>query len=342
MNRRLVLGAISAALFLGAGWLHANVRAGSSAPYEETSGPLATPGFHHVHLNVADLDAAFAFYTKYFPMTSRVELLGFPTLNTGQMTVLFTKLARPPRTEPQSAYWHYGWRVANPTEYWERYVAEKAPLMPLYTDTGDIVTFSGQWWAGLLTKAEVPAAAARGIKMPPQGAYSYLRGPAGEIIEVEAINHVHMFQDEPYCAELWYKRHLNAPISRASRRGARPGEPTWRPPDVTESDCRAPLGTEPSWLALTPAGMLRQPNGGVIFDDVEMNWYHTQGKRPLASSKGQVMDHVGLSVKNLDAWYAKLRNEGVTVVAKPYRLGNTRAFMIEGPSRERLELVQVK
>jgi hypothetical protein len=37
----------------------------------------------------------------------------------------------------------------------------------------------------------------------------------------------------------------------------------------------------------------------------------------------------------------KLRAEGVTFLEQPYTLGDTRAVMIEGPSREALELVEV-
>ena len=50
-------------------------------------------------------------------------------------------------------------------------------------------------------------------------------------------------------------------------------------------------------------------------------------------------DHIALSVTDLDAWVAKLRGEGF--LAEPYQLGDTRAVMIEGPSREALELVEV-
>jgi hypothetical protein len=55
-----------------------------------------------------------------------------------------------------------------------------------------------------------------------------------------------------------------------------------------------------------------------------------------------MQDHIGLSVGDLDAWVGKLRDEGVTFLEPPYRLGDTRAVMIEGPSREAIELVQVK
>ncbi len=86
--------------------------------------------------------------------------------------------------------------------------------------------------------------------------------------------------------------------------------------------------------------MLRQP-AGVIFGDVALTWHVQQDDRPLVSSRGHVADHIGLSVVNLDAWIAKLRREGVKFL-EPYLLGDTRAVMIEGPSREAIELVEIK
>ena len=78
-----------------------------------------------------------------------------------------------------------------------------------------------------------------------------------------------------------------------------------------------------------------------MFDDVAFLWYMRQGAKPLVSSRGQVYDHIALSVTDLDAWVAKLRGEGVTFLAEPYQLGDTCAVMIEGPSHEALELVEV-
>jgi hypothetical protein len=54
-----------------------------------------------------------------------------------------------------------------------------------------------------------------------------------------------------------------------------------------------------------------------------------------------MQDHFALSVADLDAWMVKLRDEGVVLLEPPYKLGNTRAAMIEGPSKEAIELVEV-
>jgi hypothetical protein len=80
----------------------------------------------------------------------------------------------------------------------------------------------------------------------------------------------------------------------------------------------------------------------VEFGDVALIWYANQGDKPLVGSRGQLQDHIGLSVSDLDAWVEKLDEEGVVFLERPYPLGDTRAVMIEGPSREALELVEVR
>jgi hypothetical protein len=75
---------------------------------------------------------------------------------------------------------------------------------------------------------------------------------------------------------------------------------------------------------------------------VSLFWYMNQGSTPAAPTRGQLMDHIGLSVADLDAWIDKLTAAQVTFLEKPYRIGDLRAVMIEGPSREAIELVEVK
>ena len=38
---------------------------------------------------------------------------------------------------------------------------------------------------------------------------------------------------------------------------------------------------------------------------------------------------------------AKLQKEGVKFLGKPYKLGESRAVLIQGPSREAIELVEI-
>ena len=88
--------------------------------------------------------------------------------------------------------------------------------------------------------------------------------------------------------------------------------------------------------------MFRDPQAGVVFGDVVLTRYGNQWETPPLPSRGQLQDHIAFGVADLDAWQAKLRGEGVTFLEQPYRLGNTRAFMIEGPSRGAIEMLEVK
>jgi catechol 2,3-dioxygenase-like lactoylglutathione lyase family enzyme len=304
---------------------------------------LPTPGFHHLHLNATDPDAAIDFYTRQFPSTSKASFAAFPALKAGPVYLLFTKVSAPAATEPQTAIWHFGWHVVDVRKNLELYKQRKeVRLLPLYTTgEGGVVFVSSDTWPGTggvlgLTRAQIAKARAKGVKPLGGAGFAYLQGPDGAIVEyqgnmpVERFNHVHMYQEDPDCAQLWYEKHLNAKLG--------PGQ-TQTP--HTEADCNVPRG-ERSWPALDREGMIRLPRAGVTFGDVALNWYPNQGDSPLVSTRGHVADHIALSVNNLDAWIAKLRKEGVKFPAQPYRLGDTRAVMIEGPSREVIELVEVR
>jgi hypothetical protein len=86
------------------------------------------------------------------------------------------------------------------------------------------------------------------------------------------------------------------------------------------------------------------PAMGVNFSDVFLRWYMVQEEAPLAPMRGTVVDHFALSVSDLDAWIAKLRSESVKFLEgpQPYNVGDFRAVMIEGPSSEAIELIEVK
>ena len=303
---------------------------------------LPPPGFHHLHLNSTDPDAAIDFYTKQFPSTSKSTWGGFPALKTGKVYVLFTKVNKQPLLQPQTAIWHFGWHVTDERETLATYLKNKVTLLPLYTGEGDnTVWVSSDTWPGAggtlgRTQAQIAEAKAQGIKPRGGAGFGYIEGPDHAIIEyqgnmpAERFNHVHMYHDDPFCAQLWYEKHLNA---RAAGRG----------PQHTESNCKVEHG-EPGWPALVKAGMYRSPGANVSFDDVGLFSYIRPGDQPLASTRGHLADHFALSVPNLDPWIAKLKGEGVKfLIEKPYNLGHDgRAVMIEGPSHEAIELVEVK
>jgi len=307
---------------------------------------LPAPAFHHLHLNTVDPDAAIAFYTRQFPSTAKAAWGGIAALKSpNNVMVLFDKVATAAPILPQTAIWHFGWHVVDGRKNLAIYTTRPEVLLqPLFTtDEGGSVLVSSDTWPGTggvlgLTKSQVAAARSEGVKPAGGAGFAYMAGPDNALIEyqgnfpAERFNHVHMFQEDPFCAQLWYGKHLGA-AAVPSRSGE---------PPRTEENCKVARGADRTWPALEPEGAFRTPTAAVTFGDVALTWYMRQGDKPLVSTRGHLYDHVALSVADLDAWIAKLRREGVTFLECPYRLGDTRAAMIEGPSREAIELVEVK
>ena len=332
--------------FIGFAFLALGLAWSSSPHAQNQPAALPAPGFHHLHLNSMNPDTAIGFYTKSFPTTSKSSWGGLAALKSpNNVLVLFTKVEQPPSTQPQTAVWHFGWHVTSERTAMARLRADGVTLLPLYTsDEGGTVNINSDTWPGTggvlgLTKTQIEEAKRTNVKPVGGAGFAYIRGPDDALIEVqgdmpaERFNHVHMYQEDPFCAQLWYQKHLNAPIPQGRRGNAEPR---------TEANCKVPRGPDTTWPALEVQGMYRTPSAGVTFGDVAMNWYMRQGEKPLVPTRGHLVDHVALSVASLDAWVAKLRGEGVRFLEEPYRLGDTRAAMIEGPSREALELVEVR
>ena len=311
-------------------------------------GALPPPGFHHLHLNSMNPETAAAWYAKEFPSTSKTTWGGMTALKSpNNVLVLFTKVDQPPATLPQTAVWHFGWHVTSERATMARLRADGVTLLPLYTGDPDRPTvninsdtFPGTGGVLGLTRAQLEEAKKNNVKPAGGAGFAYIRGPDDALIEVqgdmpaERFNHVHMYHEEPFCAQLWYQRHLNVPVPQG-RRGA-PAEPR------TEANCKAPRAADRTFPALDLDGMYRAPQIPLVFGDVSMGGYIRQSDAPLVSTRGHLADHVGLSVADLDAWAAKLRAENVKILEPLYKVGDTRAIMIEGPSHEAIELVEVK
>ncbi|MBA2587541.1 MAG: VOC family protein [Alphaproteobacteria bacterium] len=318
-----------------AGFLAAAALLGLALP---AAAQLPPPHFHHLALNSADPDAAIAFYRKPFPSTTRTRWEGLPALvSPTHVMIVFQKVRAAPPADPEAtAYWHFGWSVPDSRVSLETFRGQNL-LVPFYTDdTGGFVGISSDTWPyppGVpgRTKAQLAEAVAQNLEPRRVGGNGYIFAPDHAIVEFtgnapERFDHIHMWQDDPLCAQAWYKKHLQA----APRRGSAP---------VNEDSCKVPRGADPSWPSLDSKGTYRSPTGGVSFDDVAMNWYMNQTDKPLAPTTGHLMDHVSLSVSDLDAWITKLKGEGVGFLRPPYRIGHTRAVMIEGPSHEAVELI---
>ena len=95
---------------------------------------LPAPGFHHLHLNSVDPDAAIAFYVEQFPTSAKSSWGGFPALAApNNVLILFTRVSTAAPTSPQTALWHFGWHVTDTRKSLDTYAARKnLQLLPLY------------------------------------------------------------------------------------------------------------------------------------------------------------------------------------------------------------------
>jgi len=303
---------------------------------------LAPPHFHHLALNSTNPDAAVAFYLREFPSTTRTSWEGLPAVaSPTHVMIVFQKAGAPPVADPDiTAYWHFGWAVPDSRAALETFRSKKLSV-PFYTDDqGDYVGISSDTYPyppGVpgRTKDQIAEAIAQKLEPRRIGGNGYIAGPDHAIIEFtgnapERFDHVHMWQDDPLCAQLWYVTHLEA----TPRQAPAPAAP------LTTENCKVSRGPQPSWPSLDRKGTYRFPTGGVRFGDVAMNWYMNQTDSPLSPTTGHLMDHITLSVSGLDSWIDKLKRERVVFLGQPYRIGATRGVMIEGPSREAIELIE--
>src|SRR5215813_1407844 len=157
---------------------------------------LPAPGFHHLHLNSVDPEAAIDFYVRQFPTSAKTSWGGLPALAApNNVLVLFTRVGTKPPTAPQSAIWHFGWHVPDSRATLEQYQRRSdVALLPLYTtDEGGRVFVSSDTWPSTgrtpgLTKPQIAEARAKGVQPTRTGGFGYLQGPDDALVEY-AGNH---------------------------------------------------------------------------------------------------------------------------------------------------------
>ena len=312
------------------------VTLGAQAPVE----PLH---FHHVHLNSVDPKAAAAYYPKPFALTATATTFnGFDAVKTGNIYILFTKVAAPPQNEltgPQTSVWHFGWNTPNSRQYNEKFRAMGLTIAQMWDAAdGKLVDMSSDTLPGLPTQEQILEMRAKGTQPTREGGFGYLRGPDGAMIEnaqagnAERFNHVHMYHEHPNCAMNWYVTHLGA------KRPARGGQPAPTPP---LADCQTKMYAPPTWPSFAKTGFVRDPAGGVLIDDISISMRPWPGGG-LVSTRGKLVDHWAVSTANLDQTVARLKSENVKFLEEIHPWGNSRAAMIEGPDRIAIEIVEIK
>jgi hypothetical protein len=331
---------------------------------------LEAPTFHHVHINSANPVGALDWWKTIWPAGEITTYAGFPAFAAQDIYYLYTTVdTQAPggfdsslyRGVPQSAFWTTG-PSTDGTAFYERLreldpASDRFEFLPVYTGPDDVtgVPHSGlaPWGDRLLTVAQLEELA----DTPPERNansqdFGYLVDPDGILVEFNGnretdehfYGHLHFWHEEPLCAVNWYVEHLGVTI------------PPLRDPDSGElvprplnDPCTVGVGPV-SYPTFFPGGQLRQPSGLVLLANTSWFWYPRQCRvgrcgegedRPLSPSRGQVVDHMGLTFSDLDAVLAHLAATGVPVVEGPYPFGDTRAVLIEDLDGLALELIEM-
>jgi predicted enzyme related to lactoylglutathione lyase len=157
--------------------------------------------------------------------------------------------------------------------------------------------------------------------------FAYMKAPDGALVEINtsqtrAFIHVHLYSDTPLCAADWYVKNLGA-INRSNAQRTGP--------------CEIPFAA-PS----EPLGVIRSPAATVRVGEVSLIIYPRQRPGPLVSSRGHVVDHIGLSVPDVAAAVERIRNSGGKLLEGVHQFGKgtMHAAMIEGPDSIAIELVE--
>ncbi|MBI2687178.1 MAG: VOC family protein [Acidobacteria bacterium] len=152
--------------------------------------------------------------------------------------------------------------------------------------------------------------------------YAYVRGPEGALIELNTANHhrfghLHLLSADPVAAGHWWAKHFGV---------------VWPPPGRTPNrDARFYKGFQ-----VGPAVSFQLDNVNVIIFPAE----YLRPPVRLVSTRGRVVDHVGLRVDDLVGTVRRLRAEGVLILEPPRRSRGIRTAMIEGPDRLAIQLVE--
>ena len=314
---------------------------------------LPLPMIHHIGLNVIDPSVSMEWYQAVWPEGEPSTIDGKTALRSvvrgsdppQDFFHIFNPVDEPAsgtwdvdlhRTTPQSAFWHVG-TFEDTTPLQERYDGIGITTVPLFKtvdDPEEIWRSNESPWPGMLKLEQQSEVEQRPVR---PGGFGYIIGPDGELVETSGgpesrrgFDHIHFFHEQPWCAAQWYVEHLGMqpPASRNPATGELVAI------DIPDP-CNVQVGA-PSWPSLEQQGTLRDPRATVRYGNGSWSAYSRQcmfgrcdeGNTPLVPSRGQVLDHVGFLIPDLDMHVERLRRDGVTILEEIHPFGQTRAVMI--------------
>lgn len=267
---------------------------------------VADAHFHHLHLNATDPKADIDFYTTKFD-AEKASFKGLIDAVWAQKSwMLFQKTAAAPPGEVVSTIWHFGWGAEDMKATYQKQLDSGTGFATPITDISDI-----------------------GGGAPNTGRffYAYVQGPDNALIELNTaanhrFGHIHLLSADPVATGEWYAKHF----------GVKP-----------RSSPQVHLYRD---VQIGPSSSFMMDNVNVIIYPMEYaisshmpGW---ENRKTFEPTKGRVVDHIGISVPNLDEAIAKLRKEGVTITDEPTSIagGKVKYAFIEGPDKMRIEIIE--
>ena len=346
----------------------------SEEPADEVSAEMTLPAptFHHIHINSVDPEQSIEWYSNYWPQGTATTYAGFPAFF-DDVYLLYTQVdTQAPggfdrelqRSEPQSGFWTFGSTFAGPnTDTFRARIRDFDPeafeFVTLYGgpdgSRSALHSLGLPMGESLLPASTIAERVEEAEDNPPPPAtsgldFAYLVDPDGMLVEVTAGDedsfrrHTHYWAEDPLCTANWHVEHLGAVFPETQNTFSSEfnfGENGWDP-------CRVPAGevTYPTYMQV---GQLRIPAGNARVANASWLWYPRQCRdgrcgpgndQPLVPSRGQVVDHIGLTYPDLDAVIAHLQATMVPILEGPYPFGDTRAVLIEDPNGLAYELIE--
>jgi predicted enzyme related to lactoylglutathione lyase len=263
--------------------------------------------FHHLHLNATDPAADIEFYTTKFD-AEKGKFAGVMDGVWAQKSwILFTKVNTPPKSDITSTIWHFGWGAEDMKATYEKQLASGTKFQTPITDISDI---------GGGTNVQMG-----------RFFYAYVDGPDHALIELNTSNnhrfgHIHLLSEDPIAAGDWYAKHFGQTVRK------NPQTRIYR--DVQ----------------IGPSASFTMDNVNVILYPMQYaktsKWPYWEGRDSFESTQGHVVDHIGISVDNLDDAMAKLKAAGVKVLAEARSAagGKIKFAFIEGPDKMKIEVIE--
>jgi catechol 2,3-dioxygenase-like lactoylglutathione lyase family enzyme len=265
--------------------------------------------FHHLHLNSTDPQAAIEFYTTKFD-AEKASFKGLlEAIWTQKSWILVQKVASAPPSEVVSTIWHFGWGAGlDPADVKATYQRQLDSGTKFATPLTDISDIAGGTKMGMFF-------------------YAYVLGPDNALIELNTaahhhFGHIHLLSEDPVAAGAWYAKHFGV---------------------KTRSNPQVHMYKN---VQIGPSASFMMDDVSIIIYPIEYaRTSHMPGwedRKTFEPTKGRVVDHIGISVDNLDDAIARLRKEGVTVTDEPKSIagGKVKFAFIEGPDKMRIEIIE--